>query len=57
MQRTITQHKCLHNLAICLHRSCNDFHYARKNSVEAAYSKSNPNYKATIYIAPKIGAK
>lgn len=57
MQRTITQHKCLHNLAICLHRSCNDFHYARKNSAEAAYSKSNPNYKATIYIAPKIGAK
>ena len=47
MQRTITQYKSLHDLPICLHRSCNDFHYARENSTEAAYSTSNPNYEAT----------
>ena len=66
MQRTITQYKSLHDLPICLHRSCNDFHYARENSTEAAYSTSNPNYEATIYITfsniyiyitPKIGSK
>ena len=50
MQRTITQYKSLHDLPICLHRSCNDFHYARENSTEVAYSTSNPNYEATIYI-------
>ena len=57
MQRTITQYKSLHDLPICLHRSCNDFHYARENSTEATYSTSNLNYETTIYITPKISSK
>ena len=70
MQRTITQYKSLHDSPICLHQSCNDFHHARENSTEVAYSTSNPNYEATIYITfsniyiyiyiyitPKIGSK
>ena len=43
--RTITQHKDLHDLAICLHPgSCNDFQYTRESSTEAVYNTSKPMF-------------